>query len=345
MHCFARARAIPISVPALLLLLCCFVLPGGAGQPQVPRTSIAAHKVQRPPQKINYHGWPDAYLLSNGVVEAIVVPAIGRVMQFRFVGTEGVFFENRVMDGKAPDPVSPDWVNFGGDKSWPSPQADWEKITRRSWPPPVAFDSMPVQARVRGKALELISAIDSAYGIRETRLVELAAGAPRMIITTSYEKLRGDPLTVGVWVITQVSEPERAFVVLPAKSRFPTGYTKLMDVTPAGLKVEDGLISISRDRQNSTKIGSDGGTLLWMNREYTLRIESPRAEGGEYPDQGSSAEIYTNKDPLPYIELETLGPLSRMKTGERIQKTNTYTLRRRSEKDAIAEARTMMAEE
>ena len=33
-----------------------------------------------------YRGWNEAFLLSNGTVEAVVVPAIGRVMQFRFAG-------------------------------------------------------------------------------------------------------------------------------------------------------------------------------------------------------------------------------------------------------------------
>jgi hypothetical protein len=173
----------------------------------------------------------------------------------------------------------------------------------------------------------------------------LALGAPRMTITTGYEKVRGDPIRVGVWVITQVSEPERAFIVLPAKSQFPNGYTKLMDGTPADLKVEGRFLSLTRDQQNSTKIGSDGGTLLWMNQQYALRIDSPRVEGGDYPDQGSSVEIYTNKDPLAYIELETLGPLSTMKTGDRMERTNTYILRRRTEKDSMVEARKMIANE
>src|SRR5438105_5528874 len=266
-------------------------------------------------------------------------PAIGRVMQFHFVDEGSVFFENREMDGKAPDPVAKDWGNFGGDKSWPSPQADWEKVTKRSWPPPVAFDSMPVQATAKGKAVELGSAVDPAYGIRERRRIELAQDKPLMTITTTYEKVSGDPVKVGVWVITQMAEPQRAFIVLPAKSQYPDGYTKLMDVLPHDLKVEDGLLSLTRDRKDATKIGTDGGTLLWMNEQYVLRINSPRVADAEYPDQGSSAEIYTNQDPLAYIELETLVALSTMKVGDHIQRTNTYTLQHRTGKDPVEEAK------
>ena len=73
-----------------------------------------------------------------------------------------------------------------------------------------------------------------------------------------------------------------------------------------------------------------------------MRIDSPRETKGEFPDQGSSAEIYTNPDPLPYVELELLGPLHPMKPGNRIQRHNTYTLQRRTEADAAAEARKIL---
>src|SRR6266481_4539376 len=67
--------------------------------------------------RTNYHGWPDSLLLSNGRVEAIIVPAIGRVMQFRFAGeSDGPFWENRALDGIKAEPESKEWGNFGGDK-------------------------------------------------------------------------------------------------------------------------------------------------------------------------------------------------------------------------------------
>jgi hypothetical protein len=51
--------------------------------------------------QITHRGWPESYLLSNGIVEAIVVPAIGRVMQFRLAGDAvGTLWENHELDGK-----------------------------------------------------------------------------------------------------------------------------------------------------------------------------------------------------------------------------------------------------
>ncbi len=43
----------------------------------------------------NYHGWSNAVSLNNGVVEAVIVPTVGRVQQFRFVGdTNGALWED-----------------------------------------------------------------------------------------------------------------------------------------------------------------------------------------------------------------------------------------------------------
>jgi hypothetical protein len=111
--------------------------------------------------RANFHGWPDCYRLSNGKVEAVVVPAIGRVMQFGFVGEEGVFWENRALDGQEADGqltvwAAKDWVNFGGDKTWPAPEADWSLFTsRKGWRPPLAFDGWPADAQVSGGTLTL----------------------------------------------------------------------------------------------------------------------------------------------------------------------------------------------
>ena len=68
-----------------------------------------------------------------------------------------------------------------------------------------------------------------------------------------------------------------------------------------------------------------------------LRIDSPRVPETDYPDSGSSAEVYTNPNPLQYVELEMLGPLHTMKVGDKIERRNTYTLFHRTESDPAAQ--------
>ena len=173
-------------------------------------------------QKSRYRSWNEAFVLSNGKVEAVAVPLVGRVMQFRFAGEkDGPFWENTLMDGKAPDSQSSEWRNFGGDKSWPAPQGDWEKLTGRGWPPPAGFDSVPVTAGITGKTLVLRSPIDQHFGIEVERRIQLHADEPQMEIETIYHKKKGDPVRVSVWTITQLKDPEYVVMPLPKKSLFP----------------------------------------------------------------------------------------------------------------------------
>jgi len=294
-------------------------------------------------ESFSYQGWPGSFRLSNGTVEAVIVPAVGRVMQFHFLGEDAVLWESSLLYGKATDPTSKEWQNFGGDKSWPSPQDDWPKMIGRGWPPPATFDAVPLQGTATGNSVELVSPVDPAYGIRVRRRIELEPGKPVMRITTIYEKVHGAPVKVGIGVITQLRDPLRAFMVLPPKSRFPKGYVLLQFDPPYNARFEGRLFSLARSQSTHTQIGSDADTLLWMNDRYVLRIDSPRVEGAEYTDQGSNAVIYTNAGPDGYVELETFGPLTLIQVGDKIERTNTYTLMRRLENDVDAEARRIVA--
>jgi hypothetical protein len=291
-------------------------------------------------KRIPYHGWPEALLLSNGAVEAIVVPEIGRVMQFRFAGEgTGAFWENRELDGQSPsaDADTDEWLNLGGDKTWPAPQSEWERHTGRGWPPPVAFDSGPFSATVTNEEVVLASEVDPGYGIRAVRYIRLVGQCPQLRITTEFQKEKGTSVDVSVWVITQLPEPERVFALLPEHSEFPCGFQRQRGPLPKDLRRDGRFLSLKRDPREYIKIGTDATCILWMDQRRALLI---RAEDtcGAYPDGGCRTEIYTNPDPLHYVELETLGPLSTLEVGARIAAHNLYTLLRRTTPDCMLEA-------
>lgn len=292
--------------------------------------------------RTNYHGWADSVVLENGVVRAVIVPAIGRVMEFGFLGEESPFWQKESLFGKTPDPNSSDWANFGGDKTWPSPQSNWPKITPRAWPPPVAFDSMPVTAQIRGDQVTLISTVDPHFGIRTYRMITLDPTEPVMRITTRYEKVIGEPVSVGVWVITQTDDPVGIYIPVPDPTLFPSGYTSQSSDLPSGLKFSKGLLSLTRSETKSTKIGTDAETLLWVGRDSMLRIDCRRDADRRYPDNSSSAEVYTNPNPDAYVELEMLGPLQLLEVGKRMDASSTYTLLRREKSDPEADARRVL---
>jgi hypothetical protein len=309
----------------------------------LPRNTSEAH-MKISIKRTSHRGWRDAVVMSNGKVNVVIVPAIGRVMQFGFEGEESVFWENPDLGGQPAlkgDWASTDWVNLGGDKSWPAPEAEWSKFTgRKGWRPPAAFDGLPSTAEIVDGVVVMTSQVDASYGIRVERRVHLDPGTTTMTIQTIYHRVSGEPARIGVWVITQLREPAGVFAPVPLDSKFPRGFTLLGEDTPPSLRSENGLVSLLRDPKSAFKIGLDGGSLLWVGTRHMLRIDSERQSGAEYPDKGSSTEIYTNPDPLRYVELETLGPLEYLKAGERIERSNTYTLlpRTRATPDEEAQA-------
>ena len=271
-----------------------------------------------------YRGWPDAVFLRNGEVEAVIVPAIGRVMQFRFAGdADGPFWENRAPDGRPPAPEAGAWANYGGDKVWPAPQDAWTMVAGRAWPPPQGFDGQPARAEIQGDAVLLVFPPDAAYGLQMRRRIALAPGRAVMRITTTFEKTGGEPVKAGIWTITQVREP--GAVKVPDSADAPV---LLGGYAAPPMRAEPPWLVVTRDRAANHKIGLRADALLWIGPTSTLRIETDVVPGASYPDHGSSAEIYTNADPLPYVELELLGPLTTLKAGDRIEQTVTYTLSR-----------------
>jgi hypothetical protein len=255
-------------------------------------------------RRISYHGWSDCYLIANGSVEAVVVPSIGRVMQLRLAGdAAGTFWENRALDGRAHNLPSGVWLNFGGDKCWPAPQTAWAKQQGRSWPPPFAFDSRPMEAIAGNDGVVLTSEVDTGFGIQVVRHVRLDANRPVMRIKTEFRKLSGRAITVGIWTITQMQEPKRMIMFLPAKSRFASGYVQLRETEPANLKIVNRVLSVVRHSHEYVKIGSDASSMLWGGGENcVVRIDAEQGSG-KYPDGGCATEIYTNPDPLKYVEL------------------------------------------
>lgn len=294
----------------------------------------------------NYNGWTNAIVLGNGLVEAVVVPDAGRVMQFKFVGsTNGPFWENPKLFGKTSSAVNWNTTGaFGGDKSWPAPQPDWSG----GWPPPIGFDGNPYTCGITNDIVTITGVIDSAYKIQVTRTIELVSNQPVMRIKTIFRRFDSAIRTnaVAPWVITQVSDPEGIFVPVPSPSIFaPADYHQLGSGLPLQFTNADGLISFTRDAVSQRHLGFDAGSLAWVGKNLSLRIDAGRVPGlseTNYPNGGCSTVVYTNPNSAPYAELEFFGPLTNLLSGQTLSFTTTYTLFNRAENDPENEGRKIL---
>ncbi|MGA2535217.1 MAG: hypothetical protein ABSF53_04320 [Terracidiphilus sp.] len=272
------------------------------------------------------------------------MPSIGRVMQFRLAGdANGTFWENPALAGRMAGTHTDEWFNFGGDKCWPAPQSAWQQQQARAWPPPPGFDCPQMTAIIGESELILTSQVDAAWGIQIVRSIALEPRKPIMRIHSEYHKTLGSPVQAGIWSITQMQEPEAVCIHLNSASSLTNGYLRLFDAEPKGLMLERGVLSFARHREAYTKIGADGAALAWIGPTSVVRIDV-EPQMGEYPDGGCITEIYTNPNPLNYVELETLGPMSYMNIGDRMHLNVTYTISPRSNLDSLGETESIFRE-
>jgi hypothetical protein len=200
-----------------------------------------------------------------------------------------------------------------------------------------------VEARIDGNAVVLTSPVDPYYGVRTIRRIQLPPGsATAMTITTTYERVSGEPSAIAVWVITQFKEPAAIYVPLPQNSLFTNGYYVFGAAPWPQVENGNGYIKVTRDPKSSHKLGSDASRLVWVGANEVCVVSSARLNEGEYPDRGASAEVYTNPDPKKYIELELLGPLSRMKPGDKISHKSTYSLSKRTNRNPDKEVESLL---
>ncbi len=208
---------LPVSVVALLAL-------GGCRSDSMPPTTQPSGGELSENGLISretYRGW-DAYRLSNGTVDAVVVPDIGRIMYYGKTGSGeagNVLWTNPQLAGQIFD-GGDDWQNFGGDKVWPWPQnpkdgfESWVEHFGAPWPPPAPFRGVPWQVEVAGSSLVLTQDVAEPYGVEPVRTITIDERGTGLTITTMFTPVRDDGAEAGAWHITQISRPASTIVAL-----------------------------------------------------------------------------------------------------------------------------------
>jgi hypothetical protein len=267
-------------------------------------------------EKTAYRGWSDCYRFSNGTVDVVVVPAIGRVMYYGPVGGPNLLWENPALLGKPPT-TGPSWNNFGGDKVWPWPQDQWPQRIGRAWPPPYEADQAAYQqTRIPGlkavlghKVLALESPPLTDFGVTIAR--ELVLWHPGTGLSI-YNKLI--PITgasgespVAAWTVTQLPPPDQIFARLLPGSTLPEGFKSLGGEPWQGVGRCGRDVLLMKPQTRPSKLGFDADVLAWRRGEHLLIQRSSFVNGEGSPEPGERAQVWNNVDPA-YVELEFTAP-------------------------------------
>lgn len=277
--------------------------------------------------------------LDNGVLRLGFLPVLGgRLLSLRHAGVEVLWRNPRLLDeelrpvgGHRFGPNSGemgDWVNYGGDKTWPAPQG-WSGGHEWPGPPDPVLDSGPYAVAVDGLSVTLTSADDPRTGLRLTRRFTLhptESGYRLDLVATNT----GDrPVRWALWNVTQL--PGGDVHIGLADRPEP----RIIDLIPAAQRVAHQVLGdrVVVPRQRTVgKLGFPGSTgwvtHLGPSHSLTQRFGVDRA--AEYPDGGSPLEVWL-ESPLPQpiaalgnlnppdeiVECEVLGPLTTLAPGAR----------------------------
>jgi hypothetical protein len=284
---------------------------------------------------IHADGWNRAYCVSNGVVDLVVVPGIGRIVSFALTGhpETNPIYTNAAEYGQGPPasvPFPKNEINFGGAKIWPSQQSDWPQHQPTGWPPDPSIESGPYRVTILRDGLRLTGPVSPYFHLRAIQEITLAPHAAQVNFRVTFAKSPHPSgphagFLVGIWSIAPTRGDGTVFLPVMHRGAFPKlGYNPFNEVFKGQpQRHPDGdLLQISRDPNVSTKTGSDS-PLGWLATVYAGNLvfsqHAVHLPETVYPDDGCSAEVYTNPGTESrFIEMEVLGPMTHLSAGQHL---------------------------
>jgi hypothetical protein len=266
-------------------------------------------------EKTNYQGWPNSYRITNGEVEAIVTGDVGpRIMRYGFVGGQNFFKEFTEQLGKSGEAA---WQLRGGHRLWIAPE---DRV--KTYAP----DNGPVRITVKGDVLEAVEPVEPLTGLEKQIVVKMAPSGTAIEVVHQIRNAGKEPYDLALWAPTMMAQggvgihgfPPRGThpeVLAPTNPLVMWAFTNLADSRWRLLRK---YLVLRQDPKNAVpqKLGTfnrDTWGAYLLNGELFVKRFQAAGAPASYPDYGCSFETFTNAD---FLELETLGPLLKLKPGE-----------------------------
>ncbi|NLE00936.1 MAG: hypothetical protein GX640_13800 [Fibrobacter sp.] len=293
---------------------------------------------------VNYNNWGTAwdtiFVVKNDLITIAALPKVGgRIMQYD-LGNHPSIYIHPESKGQVPSDGN---TVIGGFRTLPSPQSDF------TWPSPPKLDCKPYTCVVRSKNADstviymesqIEDSNDEKYrthkGLQFKRLITVYKASTRVKVEMTMLNKNGSTMKHGIWDITQSvctnngSVDKKNFWVYfqrnpSSKLGNGKGYVQYMhegtddsqwrpDAAPGGIMGVQYM-------QKTGKIGADcsAGWICFVDQldGYAYVKTFTYEEGKEYPDEGASVQVYTYTD-MPVVEVEVLGPLTTLNTGDSV---------------------------
>lgn len=222
------------------------------------------------------------------------------------------------------------YINWGGDKIWPTLQSLWNRQRRAGydWPPNPPIDGGEWNVISRSdRSIVMRSRLDDDLGIQVTRSITLDATLPRVTIRNTFNRLKPNPLPVMIWSVTQVHPPRMALLHIAADR--PEGEWPVLNLGKPNEDPKAGLTvfpQAARWVPQPTTTDCKRGTFgRWIAAVYEHRILLQTTDYDPDACYGDRANIAVYRN-TRYMELETVSPLVHLPPGRSLSNTVIWQL-------------------
>ena len=282
---------------------------------------------------VEYRGWKNNLLLSNGDVELIVTLDVGpRVVAYRLPGGFNVMKNYDAMMGGTGEA---EWQLRGGHRFWLAP----EDLTRTYFP-----DNRPVRHEPVGPhAARITAPPEEEYGVQKVMELRLGPKGTRVEVTLTVTNTGTAPTELAPWGPTVMAAGGMEIIPLPPKVPHP-GHPKnanspadfgpnqelvlwpYFDFSDARWAFGRRYIFLRQDvNKGPTKIGLAHrmGWVAYLNSGVLFVKRFDYREGAVYPDRGTRYQTFSYQEML---EMETVGELVTVKPGESASLVESWEL-------------------
>ncbi len=275
----------------------------------------------------SFAGWERNLRLSNDLVEVIVTLEVGpRIISYRPAQGRSVFKLVRDEAGKSKEDV---WKIRGGHRLWTAPE-DFGKEDSLCY----ALDNSEVDHSIEDEfTIRVANLIEKPTKIRREMVVRLEKMSSKVTVEHRITNEGDWPLEVAPWALSVMAEGGYAVLSQPPQGTHPQDYLPnrlivawpFTDLSDERFRVGPRMICLRQTHRPPFKIGlrHSEGWAAYLLGDHLFMKNVPSIEGESYPDFGSNFETFTNAE---FLELETLGPLKRISSGETLVHNESWVV-------------------
>lgn len=271
-------------------------------------------------EEVRYLIWDECIRLANGTIELIIPISFGiRLLHFGFIGRRNEF----VVFPHGSDVDRDQWKLQGGHRLWIAPESS------ESTKP----DNDPVQIQELENGVQVTQIVDTENGLQKEVEVLLHPDKPQVKVNHRIHNHGPSIQKLAPWGITAFVPGGYGILPLPKPISEHNGFTAhsrialwpYSDIGDEHFSFDDQFIFLRSPTQQQQKIGVPclDAWGAYLHADHLFIKSFHHDQTANYPDHGSSAELYCDHQ---LIEIESLGPLENLAVGSTLEHVETWML-------------------